>query len=143
MFPLGLEVVNVYRRRTITIFRGRCRKATKPIPGPRPSCLLHLSHGLLTSEATAKFIKDVNALVERLKKAAGVREGPMSQGDLNVLASATVELLTLTLANLPEPRRSETVRALSECLAIDVAKKLERIEQKIPNRRLGAPKGST
>jgi hypothetical protein len=100
------------------------------------------AEGLMTSEATAKFIMDVSALLERLKKAAGVSEGPMSQGDLSVIATATVELLTLTLANLPEPRRSETVRALSESLAIDVAKKRERIDQKIPNRRLGAPKGS-
>lgn len=48
----------------------------------------------------------------------------------------------MTLANMPEPGHGERVRALSESLAVDVAKKRERIEQKIPNRTLDALKGS-
>ena len=38
--------------------------------------------------------------------------------------------------------RAASHRGLSETLAIDVAKKRERLEQKIPNRKLDAPKGS-
>jgi hypothetical protein len=100
----------------------------------------------MTSEGDAKspdeFLARANALLARLQKAAGVNEGPMTQGDLDVLAAASMELLTSAIANMPEPRRGETVRALSETLAVDVAKKRERLEQKIPNRRLDAPKGS-
>ena len=89
-----------------------------------------------------EFWPRVQALLDRLKKAAGVGEGLMNRGDLDILAAASMDLLTLTLANMPEPRRGETVRGLSETLAIDVAKKRERLEQKIPNRKLDAPKGS-
>jgi hypothetical protein len=96
----------------------------------------------MTSEAAAKFLADVDAMFGRLKKAAGVSLGPMTQHDLDVLAAAAMALLTRTVANMPEPRRSETVRGLSETLAIDVAKQRERLEQKIPIRRLDTPKGS-
>jgi hypothetical protein len=89
-----------------------------------------------------EFWPRVQALLDRLKKAAGVGEGPMSLGDLEILAAASMELLTLTLANMPEPRRSERLGGLSETLAADVAKKREWLEQKIPNRKLDAPKGS-
>jgi len=93
----------------------------------------------MTSEDKAKFLKEFgprrDALLGQLKKAAGVSDGPMSQGDLAVLAAASMELLTLAIANMPQPRRGETVRALSWTLAIDVAKKRERIEQKIQNRK--------
>jgi hypothetical protein len=86
-------------------------------------------------------------LLERLKKAANVGEGPMSLGKLDILAAASMELLALALANMPEPMRGDTVRGLSKTLATDVAQKRKRIEQKIPNRKLDAlrqapPKGS-
>ena len=79
-----------------------------------------------------EFVRRVNALLDRLQKAAGVSEGPMNQADLDVLAVASVELLTNTLANMPEPMRGDRLRALSADLAADVAKKCERIERKIP-----------
>jgi len=99
----------------------------------------------------AKFLKELgprrDALLERLKKAANVGEGPMSLGKLDILAAASTELLTLALANMPEPMRGERVRGLSATLARDVAQKRRQIEQKIPNRKLDAlrqtpPKGS-
>jgi hypothetical protein len=105
----------------------------------------------MTSEDKAKFLKELgprrDALLERLKKAANVGEGPMSLGKLDILAAASTELLTLALANMPEPMRGERVRGLSATLARDVAQKRRRIEQKIPNRKLDAlqqtpPKGS-
>ena len=79
-----------------------------------------------------EFVRRVNALLDRLQKAAGVSEGPMNQADLDVLAVASVELLTNALANMPEPMRGDRLRAFSETLAADVAKKRERIEQSIP-----------
>jgi len=92
----------------------------------------------MTSEVAAKFLTDLDVMSDKLKKAAGVSEGPMTQHDLDVLAAAAMALLTSAIANMPEPRRGETVRGLSETLAIDVAKQRERLEQKIPNRRLDA-----
>jgi len=83
-------------------------------------------------ELLKEFVRRVNALLERLQKAAGVGEGPMNQADLDVLAVASVELLTNTLANMPEPMRGDRLRALSVSLEADVAKKRERIEQSIP-----------
>ena len=96
----------------------------------------------MTSEDKAKFLKEFgprrDALLARLKKAANVGEGPMSLGKLDILAAASMELLTLALANMPEPTRSERVKGLSATLAADVAQKRKRIEQKTPNRKLGA-----
>jgi hypothetical protein len=98
----------------------------------------------MTSEDKTKFLKEFglrrDALLERLKKAANVGEGPMSLGKLDILAAASMELLTLALANMPEPTRGERVKGLSATLAADVAQKRKRIEQKIPNRRLDAPR---
>ena len=54
-------------------------------------------------EVLKEFVRRVNAMLERLQKAARVGEGPMNQADLDVLAVASVELLTNTLANMPEP----------------------------------------
>jgi hypothetical protein len=65
-------------------------------------------------------------------------KGLMSQGDLDVLAAAAMELLTMVLANMPEPIRGERVKGLSATLAANVAQKRERLEQKIPDRRLDA-----
>ena len=105
----------------------------------------------MTSEDKAKFLKEFgprrDAMLERLKKAANVGQGPMSLGKLDILAAASMELLTLALANMPEPTRGERVRGLSATLAADVAQKRKRIEQKIPNRKLDAlrqtpPRGS-
>jgi hypothetical protein len=94
----------------------------------------------------AKFWKEFgprrDAMLAELQKAAGLAKGSMRLGDLEVLAAASMELLTLTLANMPEPRRGEVVRGLSETLAADVAQKRKRLEQKIPNRRLDTPEGS-
>jgi hypothetical protein len=101
---------------------------------------------LMTDEDRAKSWEEFgvrrDALLDRLQKAAGVSGGPMSQGDLDVLAAAAMELLTRALANMPEPERSERVRGLSATMAADVAQKREQLEQKIPNRRLDTPKGS-
>jgi len=83
-------------------------------------------------EVLKEFVRRVNVLLDRLQKAAGVDKGPMNQADLDVLAVASVELLTNTLANMPEPMRGHRLRALSETLAADVAKKRKRIEQSIP-----------
>ena len=83
-------------------------------------------------EVLKEFVRRVNAMLERLQKAARVGEGPMNQADLDVLAVASVELLTNTLANMPEPMRGDRLRALSVTLEADVAKKRERIEQSIP-----------
>ena len=105
----------------------------------------------MTGEDKAKFLKEFgprrDALLERLKKAANVGEGPMSLGKLDILAAASMQLLTLALANMPEPARGERVKGLSATLAADVAQKRKRIEQKVPNRKLDAlrqapPKGS-
>lgn len=105
----------------------------------------------MTSADKVKFLKEFgsrrDALLERLKKAANVGEGPMSLGKLDILAAASMELLALALANMPEPARGERLKGLSATLAADVAQKRKRIEQKIPNRKLDAlrqapPKGS-
>jgi predicted YcjX-like family ATPase len=82
-------------------------------------------------EVLKEFVRRVNALLDRLQKAAGL-SGRMNQADLDVLAVASVELLTNTLANMAEPMRSDRLRALSMSLEADVAKKRERIEQSIP-----------
>ena len=93
---------------------------------------------LMASERYAKFLKDfgprVTELLDRLQKAADVSERPMSLGDLDILAAASWELLTTTLANMTESQRDRRVRRLSETLAADVAKKRERLEQKILGR---------
>jgi len=83
-------------------------------------------------EVVKEFVRRVSALLDRLHKAAGMGEGPMNQADLDVLAVASTELLTNTLANMPEPMRGHRVKALSKTLAGDVAKKRHRIEQSIP-----------
>jgi hypothetical protein len=83
-------------------------------------------------EVLKEFVRRVNALLDQLQKAAGLGEGAMNQADLDVLAVASAELLTNTLANMPEPMRSDRLKAFSETLAADVAKKRERIEQSIP-----------
>ena len=83
-------------------------------------------------EVLKEFVRRVNALLDRLQKAAGLGEGAMNQADLDVLAVASVELLTNTLANMPEPMRGDRLRALSMTLEADVAKKRKRIEQSIP-----------
>jgi hypothetical protein len=82
-------------------------------------------------EVLKEFVRRVNALLDRLQKAAGLG-GPMNQADLDVLAVASVELLTNTLANMPEPMRSDRLKALSVSLEDDVAKKRERVEQSTP-----------
>jgi hypothetical protein len=92
----------------------------------------------MASERYTKFLKDfaprVTELLDRLQKAAGVSERPMTLGDLDILAAASWELLTTTLANMPESHRGRRVRRLSESLVADVAKKRERLEQKIAGR---------
>ena len=92
----------------------------------------------MASERYAKFLKEfgprVTELLDRLEKAAVVSERPMTSGDLDILAAASWELLTTTLANMPEPQRDRRVRRLSETLTADVAKKRERLEQKIHGR---------
>jgi hypothetical protein len=92
----------------------------------------------MASERYAKFLKEfgprVTELLDRLEKAAGVSERPMTSGDLDILAAASWELLTTTLANMPEPQRGRRVRRLSETLTASVAKKRERLEQKIHGR---------
>ena len=99
----------------------------------------------MTSEDTARFLREFgprrDAMLRRLHKAAGVNK-PMNLADLEVLAAATAELLTNTLANMPEPRRGEVVRGLSETLAAEVAKKRQWLEQRLPIRRFDEPKGS-
>jgi hypothetical protein len=95
----------------------------------------------MTSEAETKFMKEFgprrDAMLGRLAEAAGVTQPkPMSLGDLEVLAAASMELLTTALANIPEPRRGELVNGLSATMAADVARKREWLEQRIPGRRL-------
>jgi aspartate aminotransferase-like enzyme len=105
----------------------------------------------MASERYAKFLKNfgprVTELLDRLEKAARVSERPMTSGDLDILAAASWELLTTTLANMPESQRGKRVRRLTETLAAAVAKKRERLEQKIAGRldalRQTPPKGST
>jgi hypothetical protein len=82
-------------------------------------------------EVLGEFVRRVNALLDRLQKAAGVGEGPMSQADLDVLAVATVELLTNILANMPEHMGGDRLRAFTASLEADVAKKRERIEYSV------------
>jgi GGDEF domain-containing protein len=82
-------------------------------------------------EVLKEFVRRVNALLDRLQKVARLEEGAMNQADLDVLAVASLELLTNTLANMPEPMRSDRLKAFSETLAADIAKKRERIEQSI------------
>ncbi len=101
----------------------------------------------MTNEAEAKFMKDFgprrDAMLGRLAEAAGVTQPrPMSLGDLEVLAAASMELLTTALANIPEPRRGELVSGLSATMAADVARKREWLEQRNPGRRLDTPEGS-
>ncbi len=101
----------------------------------------------MTSEDGTRFAEDFNSrvkvLLDRLHKAAGVgKSSKMTLGDLDVLAAAAMELLTTALANMPEPTRGERVRGVSTTLAADVAQKRERVEQKIPSRKLETPKGS-
>jgi hypothetical protein len=101
----------------------------------------------MTSEDTARFLREFgprrDAMLRRLHKAAGVgKPRPMNLADLEVLAAATAELLTNTLANMSEPRRGELVRGLSETLAADVARKREWLERNLPIRRFDEPKGS-
>ncbi len=103
----------------------------------------------MANERYAKFLKDfaprVTELLDRLQKAAGVSEKPMTLGDLDILAAASWELLTTTLANMPESHRGRRVRQLSQRLVTDVAKKRERLDQKIAGRldalRQTSPKG--
>jgi len=78
-----------------------------------------------------EFDSRVQAVLENLKKAAGLSEGPMSLGDLDILA-ASMELLALTLANMPKSMREIRLRAMPAILAADVAQKRKRIEEKIP-----------
>jgi len=75
--------------------------------------------------------KNRPAVLEHFKKAAGLSEGPMSLGDLDILA-ASMELLALTLANMPKSMREIRLRAMPAILAADVAQKRKRIEEKIP-----------
>ena len=92
----------------------------------------------MANERYAKFLKEfgprVTELLDRLQKAAGVSEKPVTSGDLDILAAASWELLTTTLANMPEAQRGRRVTQLSETLAAAVAKKRERLEQKIAGR---------
>ena len=98
----------------------------------------------MASERHAKFLKDfgprVTELLDRLQKAAGVSEGPISLGDLDILAAAAMELLTSALANMPEPMRGQRVTGLSETLAADVAKKREQLGLDVLQQT--PPKGS-
>jgi hypothetical protein len=84
----------------------------------------------MTSEAETRFLKEfgprVAELLDRLQKAAGVRE-LRTMADLDILAAALMELLTTTFANMPEPMRGQRVRGLSETLAADVAQKREQL----------------
>ena len=100
----------------------------------------------MASEENTKFRQEfglrVTNLLNRLLKAARVGKDRIKQGDLDVLTAATMELLTMTLANMPEPIRSKRVEGLSATLAADVAKKRERIEQNILTRHLDTPRGS-
>ena len=70
----------------------------------------------MASEENTKFRQEfglrVTNLLNRLLKAARVGKDRMKQGDLDVLTAATMELLTMTLANMPEPIRSKRVRRI-------------------------------
>ncbi len=79
-----------------------------------------------------EFERLVTAKLAALQEAAGARSGPVAVSELQVIAAAAMELLTVTLANMPEPERSHAVERLSKTLATDVAKKRQRLEQKIP-----------
>jgi hypothetical protein len=91
---------------------------------------------LVTDEDRAKFLKEfgsrVNALVDRLQKATGLNEGPISLGDLDILAAALMELLGFALANMPEPMCRERLNGFPTILEGDVAQKRRRIGQMIP-----------
>jgi hypothetical protein len=87
-----------------------------------------------------EFDSRVQALLEQLKKAAGLSEGPMSLGDLDILAAASMELLALAIANMPKSMREIRLKGLPAILAADVAQKRKRIEQTIEQ---AIPKGST
>jgi hypothetical protein len=76
----------------------------------------------MTSEDMPRFLQEFgprrDAMLRRLQKAAGVgKPKPMNLGDLEVIAAASMELLTTAIANMPKPRRGEMVRGLSESLA--------------------------
>jgi len=86
-----------------------------------------------------EFDSRVQALLEQLKKAAGLSEGPMSLGDLDILAAASMELLALAIANMPKSMREIRLKGLPAILAADVAQKRKRIEQTIEQ---AIPKGS-
>ncbi len=100
----------------------------------------------MASEENTKLREEfglrVTNLLNRLLKAAGVGKDRMKQGDLDVLAAATMELLTMTLANMPEPIRGKRVQGLSATLAADVAKKREQLDQNILTRHLDTPRDS-
>jgi hypothetical protein len=97
----------------------------------------------MTSEAETRFLKEfgprVAELLDRLQKAAGVRE-LRTMADLDILAAALMELLTTTFANMPEPMRGQRVRGLSETLAADVAQKREQLGLDVLQQM--PPKGS-
>src|SRR5689334_9226506 len=97
----------------------------------------------MTSEAETRFLKEfgprVAELLDRLQKAAGVRE-LRTMADLDILAAALMELLTTTFANMPEPMRGQSVRGLSETLADDVAQKREQLGLDVLQQT--PPKGS-
>jgi hypothetical protein len=97
----------------------------------------------MTSEAETRFLKEfgprVAELLDRLQKAAGVRE-LRTMADLDILAAALMELLTTTFANMPEPMRGQRVRGLSETLAADVAQKREQLGLDVLQQT--PPKGS-
>ena len=90
-------------------------------------------------ELLKEFVRRVNALLERLQKAAGVGE-LRTRADLDILAAALWELLATTLANMPEPMRGQRVTGLSETLAADVAKKREQLGLDVLQQT--PPKGS-
>ena len=79
----------------------------------------------------AQFLHRTMALYRRLLKAADLKGGLMSQGDLDVVAAAAMDLMTMAVANMAEPMRSERVKLLSETMAANVAQKRETLEQKI------------
>ena len=86
-----------------------------------------------------EFDSRVQALLEQLKKAAGLSEGPMSLGNLDILAAASMELLALAIANMPKSMREIRLKGLPAILAADAAQKRKRIEQTIEQ---AIPKGS-
>jgi len=78
-----------------------------------------------------EFDSRVQVLLEQLKKTAGLSEGSMSLGDLDIVAAASMELLALAIANMPKSMRDVRLKAMPWILAADVAQKRKRIEQKI------------